>query len=278
MNIILTGPPRSGTTLTVALLNKLPNCVALHEPMDPSKLVGLERTDEVPRYIEAFFDAQRDLLLTQGCAESKVQANSIPDNTFSAEQNADGLRQSIAQHGLVKTSKNLTADFLLAIKHPNCFTALLDTLVGHFACYAVIRNPLGVIMSWNSIAHPLNNGRAPFAEAFDAALKQALDREADKEKRQLHLLNWYFAQYERYLQPNRIIRYEDIIATGGRALTAITPAAETLQENLSSKNNNPAYRQEQKRRLADALLASDGAYWRFYAREAIEQLAADANT
>lgn len=32
-NIILTGLPRSGTTLSVHLLNKLPNTVGLHEPI-----------------------------------------------------------------------------------------------------------------------------------------------------------------------------------------------------------------------------------------------------
>ncbi len=34
-NIILTGIPRSGTTLICYLLNKIPNTVALHEPMGP---------------------------------------------------------------------------------------------------------------------------------------------------------------------------------------------------------------------------------------------------
>jgi len=41
VDIILTGIARSGTTLTCFLLNKLPQAVALHEPMDPSQLVGL---------------------------------------------------------------------------------------------------------------------------------------------------------------------------------------------------------------------------------------------
>lgn len=41
MDIILTGIARSGTTLSCSLLNKLPQCVALHEPMNPDDLVGL---------------------------------------------------------------------------------------------------------------------------------------------------------------------------------------------------------------------------------------------
>jgi len=42
VDIILTGIARSGTTLTCALLNKLPQTVALHEPMNPAELVGLD--------------------------------------------------------------------------------------------------------------------------------------------------------------------------------------------------------------------------------------------
>jgi hypothetical protein len=32
-NVVLTGLPRSGTTLVCRLLNKLPDTVALHEPL-----------------------------------------------------------------------------------------------------------------------------------------------------------------------------------------------------------------------------------------------------
>ena len=39
-NVILAGIPRSGTTLVVRLLNELPDAVALHEPMQVSKLPG----------------------------------------------------------------------------------------------------------------------------------------------------------------------------------------------------------------------------------------------
>jgi hypothetical protein len=35
-NIVLTGPPRSGTTMSVYLLHKSRNTVALDEPMQPS--------------------------------------------------------------------------------------------------------------------------------------------------------------------------------------------------------------------------------------------------
>lgn len=40
-NVVLTGLPRSGTTLACRLLNLLPDTVALHEPIAPGRFAGL---------------------------------------------------------------------------------------------------------------------------------------------------------------------------------------------------------------------------------------------
>ena len=41
-DVVLTGPPRSGTTLACHMLNKLPGTVALHEPIPPRRFAGLD--------------------------------------------------------------------------------------------------------------------------------------------------------------------------------------------------------------------------------------------
>jgi hypothetical protein len=53
-NVVLTGLPRGGTTLTCHLLNQLPDTVALHEPIPPGKFVGLEE-EAVLDGVEQFF-------------------------------------------------------------------------------------------------------------------------------------------------------------------------------------------------------------------------------
>jgi hypothetical protein len=62
------------------------------------------------------------------------------------------------------------------------------------------------------------------------------------------------------------------VGSGGGALSAITPAAKTLHEQLSSRNLNALYDRNEMRDLGGRLLRSDGAYWRFYARESVEGL------
>ena len=94
MDIILTGIARSGTTLSCSLLNKLPRCVALHEPMNPAELVGLPFPDAYMAKVAAFFSAQRASLLGSGTAVSKARGGRVPDNPFESAPAGAGLRPS----------------------------------------------------------------------------------------------------------------------------------------------------------------------------------------
>jgi hypothetical protein len=91
-------------------------------------------------------------------------------------------------------------------------------------------------------------------------------------ERRLYLLSWQFERFGEELPEGNVIRYEDIVASGGRALSVITPAAEELDEPLESKNLNPLYDRDQMLKFGEALLASDGAYWFFYSRESVKEL------
>jgi hypothetical protein len=174
--------------------------------------------------------------------------------------------------GMIAIEKELDAGFLLLIKHPAAFTALLKDLVRFFPCYAIIRNPLSVLASWSSVAMPVERGHAPAAEGLDAELRQALACLPDKRDRQLRLLSWFYEQYQRYLPANRILRYEDLVGTGGSSLQAITPYALALREPLESRNINPLYDAELLRSLGEKILATRGAYWSFYTKESVERL------
>ena len=62
------------------------------------------------------------------------------------------------------------------------------------------------------------------------------------------------------------------VATGGRVLERVIPQAAWLNERLESKNKNPLYDHETFESLGRRLLAVDGAFWKFYPRESVEQL------
>ena len=268
-NIMLTGLPRSGTTLVCHLLNKLPNTIALAEPMAVGEFARLPTRAAILDVIEQFAEEQRTSLCREGLAVTRHVDGAVDDNLFARQKAADGLRPFHATHGAIRFDKPLTSGLQLIIKHPAAFTALLPELAGRFPCYAVIRNPLSALASWNSTKMPVNDGRAPAAEQHDPRLKRALSTLENRFERQLFLLNWYFGQYRQHLPPNRIFRYEDIIASGGAVLAAIAPSAGSLKEALESQNRSDAYDWDEISPLVEQLLASEGAYWDFYSRDDI---------
>jgi len=88
----------------------------------------------------------------------------------------------------------------------------------------------------------------------------------------LKMLDWACEMYRRELPEENIIRYEDIIDSGGKALSAVVPAAEELDEPLENMNLNPIYDRRMMVEVGERLLRSEGAYWHFYTRESVEDL------
>ena len=272
-NVVLTGVARSGTTLLCFLLNQLPDVVALHEPIRFKKMVKLGPPEAVVKGVEQFYDSMRQSILQYGVAISKNRNGRVPDNPFGHGKKKNGVRVDDQMKGKITIDKKVSKDFLLGIKHPGPFTALLKWLHPRFSCYATIRNPLSILASWNSVEIPEREGIPPYAvRKMDPDLIQRLQRLDDRFERQLHLLDWYFSRYRDHLPEERIIRYEDIIHTQGRCLAVIVPEAAALQWPLESKNKSSEYDPELMQRLGEALLSSSGAYWDFYEKNQVEAI------
>jgi hypothetical protein len=272
VDIILTGIARSGTTLACSLLNRLPQTVALHEPMNPADLVGLDLSTAFLDRVAAFFAEQRASLLTSGTAVSLARDGRIPDNPFEPQSAPTGLRPSTTPGGVVRFEKPLRPDFRLAIKHPNCFTAALAALQTRYPCFAFVRNPLAVLLSWNTIDAPVQQGRLPFGEAFDPELRDTLAAEPDRIARQLAILAWYFDRYATLLPESHVIRYEDLVASHGRVLAVIDPDAAALDEPLASRNTSTLYDPHLVETLTSRLLDAGEACLGPYPRSAVEFL------
>lgn len=274
-DIILTGLPRSGTTLTVKLLNQVQNVVGLHEPMSFTDVAGPENKSAGLDYVTGFFERERREILASGTACTHHINGMVPDNHMSKQYGGNGLRQANISRERIKIDKKLTDDFYLVIKHPAAFTALLEVLLPYYSCYAIIRNPLAVLASWNSVNLPVQDGRAYVAEKFDQALSHALREGKGRMERQLHLLAWWFNKYLTLLPRERIIKYENIVASGGKTLSVIVADAEDLDEKLESKNMNELYDQGHMKYLVKQLMEQDGPYWKFYSKEETLQLVND---
>ena len=293
-NLILTGIPRSGTTLSCHLLNKLDNTVALHEPMSEEdwqedwqddwqgeQSALSEDKHQLSKRVDDFFAQTRQSILQRGQAVSKQRHGDIPDNPKGGYPGVFhflpaalrgrrwfgmGLRKSRVSRGLVQIEKPLTPDFTLCMKHNGQFTCLLPELAARYRCLAVIRHPLAVLCSWNSIEFAPRDGHMHGAERMDPELRQRLAGIDDRYQRQLSLLSWFYECYARNLAPDQILRYEDLIDSKGRALQHWVSAAQELSEPLQNQNDNALYNRRLRKKLAERLAMSEGGYWQFYPR------------
>lgn len=271
-DIVLTGLPRSGTTLACKLLGDAPDTVALFEPMRVG-LLPTESRDAAVKSVSAFFAASRQSLLEQGRAVSQQIAGAVPDNPMIDERDATGLRQRAATLGELRVDKPLSLHFTLVVKHNAAFTALLPELAQRFETFAVVRNPLAVLASWNSVDLPVSRGRVPAGERLDPVLAARVGGEPDLIRRQLVILNWFCQRFDLVLPPERILRYEEVVDTGGQALADACGVAVPVRP-LSRRNASANYDPALCSTLARHLRADEGAWRRFYGVEDIDRLEA----
>lgn len=272
-DVLVTGLPRSGTTLTCHLLQKLPDTVALHEPMASHKFNSERTAEEMCGDVGRFLRKQRTSIVERGTAVTQHAEGKVLDNPVGARRNEAGKRTNeTMDRGEIAIDKELPRDFMLVVKHNASFTALLDALVPRFEVFAVMRNPFGVLGSWNSVSLEVGRGHVPAAERVDAQLAKDLAAIDDVVGRQLRILDWFYARYRDLLPAERVIKYEDVVATRGKRLAVINPLAASLDEPLESRNKNKLYDGDAMKAIGARLLASDGAYWHFYSRECVEAL------
>ena len=269
-NILLTGVPRSGTTLTSRLLSEAPDTVALNEPLAqeyfPSATIAQRN---IMQQCESF----RKSIYFDGRAPARTTQGKITDNAYSPTLSGN-TRKRIVERTLLSFDKKLAPDFTLILKHCAEFSLLLPALEKEIEVFAQIRNPLAVLASWQTVNIPVSRGKVAKSARLNASFHQALEEQGDDLlKRQLFILDWY---YQRYLgfPTSHIIRYEQLIAEPQTTLTAITPAAEAHSyAPLQLQNNNPMYRELPIAELAAALLNAGGAYLHFYHKNDILTLA-----
>src|SRR5262249_46411824 len=275
-NVLITGTPRSGTTLTCSLLNKLPDIVALHEPMNVFEFVG-RSGDEVGLMIDEFCVESRKSLHDVGWAASKHVGGKVRDNSAVTDRAGKRVRQT--EHGRLEIDKPLSKEFTLAIKHPAAFTALLEPLSKRFECIAIIRNPLATLGSWNSLDwFPLKEGHLPVGEKLDVDLARDVASLPDVIDRQIRLLEWFYDRFRRILKDTAVIKYEALIESRGRELAKFFPAAEKLDEDLASKNVSEFYDRALMTEAGARMLKRDGPLWNFYGKRDVENVLSEISS
>ncbi len=210
---LLTGIPRSGTTLSCKILNSLDNVIALHEPLSPNKLKSTSKEHAIGEINNEIKNLEKKLIngeaFEHGSAQSLILDNPIQ------ERHSGELRRLQAKRGLLTLPPQPETTNLI-VKQNALFAALLPEAAQHYDVVSIIRNPVDVFLSWMSVDLPINRGRIPGGERFSLELKQKLDLIPDIAKRQVVIYQWFLKQYQKYA--SQIVTYEDITSTQGHAL------------------------------------------------------------
>ena len=270
---LLSGVPRSGTSLCCRLAGELPDTVALSEPIRRKAFGGMDTPHGACARIGGFAELARAQILAERRAPSVQVGGRLDDNRTASRHTDAGLRRLTGEWGEIAIDKPLSARFTLLIKHNALFAALLPGLTKSFSCLALVRNPLSVLASWQTVDLPVHRGRIPAGEELDRDLHQTLEREPEVLGRQLIVLDWFFGQFHAHLDPENIIRYEDVVESGGVALFRRLGHAGARPAELTSRNHSARYNSSMIDTLLKPLVDSEGHWTRFYSREDCERVA-----
>jgi hypothetical protein len=266
-DILLTGIPRSGTTLACRLLSNYAQTIALNEPMEKDLF---ETIEGARGNIRKCFSSFRKSLLNDGTALARTAEGEITDNAFSQ---TGTKRERVVERTVVKYDKPLEKDFTLVLKHCAEFTLLLPGLAKEYPVYAVVRNPLALLASWASVDVPVSRGKVAKSAKLNPAFHEALSKQGDELlKRQLFILSWYFGQYNGF-DPARLIRYEDLVESPADVLRPLAKGDSLPSSSrLQNKNTSPLYDKNKMQIMSEALMRSAGHYWNYYTRESVQEL------
>ena len=268
-NILITGLPRSGTNLTCRLLNQVEDVVALQEPMDVGAFGRLGSPSEIYAMIDEFIHEVRTAAVEEGMIFTKHVQGQIVDNFYQPPDEKTKIRMNLSERGYIKIDRKVTEDLVMAIKHNTAFAGLLPDLQNHYSVFAMIRHPLWVLASWNSNNLPMYDGHIPMGEQFDPKLTRELAEIPDRIDRQIRALSWLFERFSTLADQNRIIRYEDLMASGGKSLKVMVPGAEQLNEPLSNENRAARYPFAPLEELKKRLLEKGGSFFDYYPRQSL---------
>ena len=228
--------------------------------------------------ISDFAEQTRERILAERRAPSIQVAGRLDDNRVALRQGDSGLRQPRGEWGEIEIEKPLTSRFTLVIKHNALFAALLPHFADTLPCLALVRNPLSVLASWQTVNLPVHRGRIPAGEELDPELCRALDQDPSVLRRQLIVLDWFFGRFRACLAPGNILRYEDLIESGGLALYRRLGHDRARPVALDGRNDSALYDRSTIETLLDALLKTGGTWTHFYRPSDCEQVAAGIRT
>lgn len=219
IDLLLTGIPRSGTTLSAAMIDSLEDSICLSEPVWQNKRWAkvASREQFAGLLLRDFQSVRAALGEGKAVLDRRNPDGSPVTNYFARRKGRVGRAFSL----LHLAKPNLTEQFLLAMKHNEGYLAILPELTANseMPIIAVVRHPVPTILSWRSLAGnaaqqqilPVSSGRVPALERHWPELAELVARCPELDERQVRLYDLFCARILQFKERIQIVRYEEIV-------------------------------------------------------------------
>jgi hypothetical protein len=213
-NIIVTGIPRSGTSLLTTLIDSTPNAVGLHEPYWQAEWASQNKNKGASAFVEYLiqnFSSTRQKLLNGHTVHDRRDAagNSVTNYYV---RNDDGTVNETFKLRPINP-KSINDDFVLAMKHCGLYLGVLDEIAksNQFAIIAIIRKKEDVLKSWRSLPNiPPNRGRLPGAEVYCPKIREIVSRNISTEYKQELIYDYAYEKITK-TETIEVVFYEEMV-------------------------------------------------------------------
>jgi len=237
-NILITGIPRSGTSLLTKLLSQQDNVLCFSEPSWLKDIRYPEQTSEEFSYAlkDKINHIRKDIKNGYPVTITvKKGTDELPDNYFkrrkNGQQNYKEDKEVFVEH---------RDDLVIVIKSNTLFTACLFELIKlqEWQIHCVVRDPLYTLMSWRSLDIPISRGEIKIGELYSEEVKK-IALEKNIIKRQVLIYRWFVYQY---VQCNcSIIDYSEFVKYPKFYLEKILNRSVRKNYKLDNKNDINRY-------------------------------------
>jgi hypothetical protein len=265
-NIIITGIPRSGTTLVTALIDSMPDSVALNEPrwqydwVDKNKATSA--AEDFAKWLVGDFEVTRQHLIKGiPVQERRMTDGSAVTNYYRPDPEKKKVGETFSL--IPFTRDGLSNNCTLAIKHNGLYLGALKQIIdtGAFTIIAIVRHPLGVISSWNNVPIPLGQGKMPGAILLWDQMRTLTQSNMDLLEKQVRMYDLVCKRLYNLREHIHIVKYEELVANK-EMLASIVGKKANLPLNTIKKRDVSFY--ENNTQVIEEKLRQVGQYYKMF--------------
>lgn len=255
-NYLITGLPRSGTTLLASVLSENMEAVTFSEPEWLKEIRA--NSSECGEFANAFankiFALRSDIKNSEPIYIKTSRFNKgLPENYYRRNQSGEVVVDK-DESPIVFPKEYANKAFI--IKANAQFTACLKELIKYedYKIVCMVRNPVSVIMSWRSLDLPVSRGNMKVAEKYNNDFESEISAKSLIDK-QVKIVDWFFKQFYIYRNQLNLIYYEDLINNTSEVICSITKSKLKAFKKLESKNLNKHYDLKEQEFISERIKA-----------------------